>query len=185
MSFPTLNPKETAVVIRKILRNAFPSTKFRVRIGRGAGVSSVDIHWTDGPSTRRVDALVHGFSAGHFDGMQDMYEYDNSKRLLVEGVAYEPGTRYIFASRDKSPRFVWRAAQAVMDYRWAMEPGEELELQAAVDTLGANLTPAGVRDFYNTSAVFTVYPGHGNYAFRDLVHQAMSDRTTVLHSHTS
>lgn len=60
---------ETAKLIRGELKRAFPSTKFSVRTERHG---TINIHWTDGPSTSRVDAITCCFSGKSFDGMIDM-----------------------------------------------------------------------------------------------------------------
>lgn len=115
-SLPSLSPKESAKVIRKVLRKAFPATAFRVWIGRGSMVSSVHISWVDGPTSHLVDGLVMCFQAGHFDGMTDSYNYDRDTAITVEGVAYRPGTRHVFTERQISPKFAARLVDAIAAY---------------------------------------------------------------------
>lgn len=79
-----INTKETAVFVRKALKSAFPGFKFSVRIDRYSGGSSIDIRWTDGPSTEEVDLVVKPFNCEHFDGMIDM-RYHSSVWLLPDG----------------------------------------------------------------------------------------------------
>lgn len=82
---------ETAKLMRAALKAAFPATKFSVRSHRG---SSINVYWTDGPTTARVKAITGQFEGGGFDGMIDMaFSYDHW--LLPDGstqVAYSPGT---------------------------------------------------------------------------------------------
>jgi hypothetical protein len=115
---PYLGSKETAALVRRVLKRAFPATTFRIRTGRGAGVSSVDIRWTDGPTRRAVDAIVGEFEAGSFDGMTDCYDYRQGpdRFLIVDGVTYRRGCRYVFTMRDLSPAFRLRVAEAVSAY---------------------------------------------------------------------
>jgi hypothetical protein len=152
---PTLYPKETAVVIRRVLRAAFPAVKFRVTIGRGSMVSSVHIHWTDGPTRARVEALVAGFEAGKFDGMTDSYSYDRSAFLDVDGVLYRPGTRYVFAERSLSDAG-WTLVAAHVARMW-----------------GVPVPPR------NASSNVRV-PNAGDQYFSDLVYRAAADRASVV-----
>jgi hypothetical protein len=83
-------------VIKKLLKKAFPRTKFRVRSDSFAGGNSVDIDWVDGPTRARVEELVKKYQYGRFDGMQDLYESNNVDRSL-------PQVKYVQAQRDISP----------------------------------------------------------------------------------
>jgi hypothetical protein len=152
---PTLYPKATAVVIRKVLRAAFPATTFRVVIGRGSMVSSVHIKWTDGPTRARVEALVAGFEAGKFDGMTDSYNYDRSAFLTIDGVVHRPGTRYVFAERSLSAAG-WALVAGHVARMWGVEvPSRDAATSMRVERAG------------------------GQY-FSDLVHRAASDRASVV-----
>jgi hypothetical protein len=115
-TLPTLSDKETAKVIRSLLRATFPTTTFSVRCGRGAGVSSVRISWTDGPTAARVDSLVGAFEAGSFNGMTDSYDYDRDSFLNIDGVMYRPGTRFIFTERTLSVSLVNRCIAQVTEF---------------------------------------------------------------------
>jgi len=67
-----LSAAETAKVVRKLLKTAFPGIKFSVRSETYSMGSSVRVSWTDGPTTGQVDHVV-GFLAGsEFDGMIDL-----------------------------------------------------------------------------------------------------------------
>ena len=74
----SLSTVETAKLIRKALRAEFPATKFSVRSSNYSGGSSIDIRWTDGPTSAEVDAISHGFAGGGFDGSIDLYYYVTS-----------------------------------------------------------------------------------------------------------
>lgn len=69
---------ETAKLIRKALRVAFPATKFSVRSSMYSGGSSIDIRWMDGPTSAEVDEVSGGFAGGGFDGMIDLHYYVTS-----------------------------------------------------------------------------------------------------------
>ena len=62
---------ETGKEIRRALRAAFPGVKFSLRGSRGTGYGWLSLSWTDGPTTRQVDAITNGFRDSYFDGMTD------------------------------------------------------------------------------------------------------------------
>jgi Large polyvalent protein associated domain 29 len=60
-----LSAAETAVLVRKALRTAHTGVKFRVRSSSYAGGASIDVSWTDGPTTPQVALhLRHDRQAG-------------------------------------------------------------------------------------------------------------------------
>jgi hypothetical protein len=124
----TLYSRETAAILRRILRQAFPACRFSVRTGRGSGVSAVDVRWTDGPTRRAVEAIAHQFKAGSFDGMTDSYDYKRGtdRYLVVDGVTYEVGCQYVSCERTLSPAFRLRIAQAI-SARWGDLPVPTLD----------------------------------------------------------
>lgn len=69
---------DVAKMIRPLLRKAFPGVKFSVRSDRYAGGASVDISWTDGPTSNSVDRLIKGFAGARFDGMDDLKYHADS-----------------------------------------------------------------------------------------------------------
>lgn len=113
---PSLCPKETAAIIRGVLRKTFPACKFSVVTKRGSMVSSVRISWTDGPTAARVESLVGGFEAGRFDGMTDSYDYDNSRHIIIDGKRYRPGTRYVTCERKISAPLANRCIAQLVEY---------------------------------------------------------------------
>lgn len=90
--------------IRKILKEAFPDTKFRVRSKSFSGGSSVNVSWTDGPTSTKVEKKVKMFQYGHFDGMRDIYEHSNSRDDI-------PQVRFVMCNRKMSDR----AQQQIID----------------------------------------------------------------------
>lgn len=79
-----LSAVETAKVVRKILKAKFPGVKFSVRSETYSMGNSVDISWTDGPTSEEVDSTV-GVLAGHgFDGMIDL-SYSITQWMLPDG----------------------------------------------------------------------------------------------------
>lgn len=87
--------------IRKELKKAFPTTKFSVTGESFAGGDAIRIHWTDGPATEQVETITNKYKAGHFDGSQDLYEYNDSTWTEAFGDA-----KYVTTSREYSLEFV-------------------------------------------------------------------------------
>lgn len=122
MSLPSLDPKQTAAVIRALLRETFPKVKFSVITNRGSMVSSVRISWVDGPTARYVDALVEKFRAGSFNGMTDSYDYDRGAVIELPGGTYRPGTRYVTTARKTTITLAKRGAAQIAKFYGYDEP---------------------------------------------------------------
>ncbi len=130
---PYISTTETAKLIRAQLKKAFPGQKFSVRSKSYAGGSSISVYWTDGPTTKQVDAVTAIFSGSDFDGMVDLKTYNRhwlnpdgtvsiahaggqgSTRPDHYGDAPTPNSKlvsisadFVFANRETSPE--WRAA---------------------------------------------------------------------------
>tara|TARA_B100000085_G_scaffold249557_1_gene245296 strand:+ start:119 stop:559 length:441 start_codon:yes stop_codon:yes gene_type:complete len=86
---------QAAKQIRTILKKAFPKTKFSVVSDSYSMGDSVHIHWEDGPTTDAVKELTHQYQAGHFNGMEDIYEYSNNRDDI-------PQTQFVIRQRDLS-----------------------------------------------------------------------------------
>lgn len=57
--------------IKAELARAFPGVKFSVRSDSFSMGNSVDVSWTDGPTTAEVDAIIGKYEHSSFDGMTD------------------------------------------------------------------------------------------------------------------
>lgn len=86
----------TAAAIREELKAAFFGVKFSVKSSNFAGGDSVDVSWTDGPTRDEVEAIVNKYQYGHFNGMEDLYEYSNRREDL-------PQAKYVQTHRTMSP----------------------------------------------------------------------------------
>ena len=96
---------DTAKLVRKALKGAFPGTKFSVRSEKYAGGASIHVGWTDGPTTREVDKVVGVFAGADFDGMVDLKVYAEHW-LHPDGtvtLARRPGTNGSFAELIGDP----------------------------------------------------------------------------------
>ena len=80
--------------IKKELAHNFPGQKFSVKSKSYSGGDSIDVSWNDGPIKAEVDRIVSKYEEGHFDGMNDIYEYDDNPFPDVFG-----GSKYVFAQR--------------------------------------------------------------------------------------
>lgn len=86
---------QCADAIRAELKEKFTGVKFSVRSSIFAGGDSVDIDWTDGPTRDQVENVICKYQYGHFDGMNDIYEYSNCRKDL-------PQAKYVMTSRQMS-----------------------------------------------------------------------------------
>jgi hypothetical protein len=84
--------------LKKELSLKFPGVKFSVR----KDGSSMNISWTDGPTEKQVEAVSGKYENGHFNGMEDIHEYDSSAYgAAVEAVLGR--AKYVFCNRHESP----------------------------------------------------------------------------------
>lgn len=81
-----VDTRDTAKLVRRALKAAFPGTAFSVRISRYSGGSSVTVDWTDGPTETAVRKVTDVYSGVGFDGMVDGTTY-NSAWLWPDGSA--------------------------------------------------------------------------------------------------
>lgn len=101
----SLSCAETAKLVRRALREAFPGVTFSVRSKSYAGGSSISVGWTDGPTERDVREVTHRFRGADFDSMQDMKVYRGSTLLANDDGSYETiryGADYIQGQRTIS-----------------------------------------------------------------------------------
>lgn len=83
--------KDVAIEIRKLLKKEFPSIKFSVTSFH----NKVQVDYTDGTNQINVENLLSKFEYGSFDGMEDIYNYDN----VLDGL---PQCKYVFVNRTIS-----------------------------------------------------------------------------------
>lgn len=81
-----------AKLARKTLKKAFPGQKFQVKSKRYSGGSSVRVDWVDGPTSKKVDAVVGHMHGAEFDGMTDSKTYNDRPY----------GNDFIFCQREVS-----------------------------------------------------------------------------------
>lgn len=111
---------DTAKLIRAAIKVAFPGVKFAVRSKSYSGGASISINWTDGPTTKEVEAVTGRFAGATFDGMVDLKTNHDSD---LDGERVRFGADYVFCNRDYSPEFLRRRAESVA-HRWGGDVAE-------------------------------------------------------------
>jgi len=102
----------TADAIRQELKTAFPGVKFSVKSESFAGGNSVHVSYENGPTSDKVNDIVKKYQYGNFNGMEDIYEYSNSREDI-------PQAKYVSASRNVSEDFkaeILRQVDSVVNY---------------------------------------------------------------------
>lgn len=89
-----IDAADVAKLVRTRVKADFPGVKFSVRTSKYSMGASITAYWTDGPTTKQVDAAVAQYGGSGFDGSIDL-KYSWSSWLLPDGtaqVAHSPGT---------------------------------------------------------------------------------------------
>jgi hypothetical protein len=86
---------QAAKLIRQELKQQFPITKFSVTSKSYSGGNSIDVDWVDGPTTKAVETIINKYQYGHFNGMEDIYEYSNTRKDI-------PQVKFVFVHRTIS-----------------------------------------------------------------------------------
>jgi hypothetical protein len=84
-----------SAAIKQELKKVFPSVKFSVKSDSFSGGNSVHVNWSNGPTTGEVDNIIDKYQYGHFNGMEDIYEYSNQRTDI-------PQAKYVSSHRDIS-----------------------------------------------------------------------------------
>jgi hypothetical protein len=92
--------------LRIELKRAFPSVKFSVRSESYSGGNSIHISWTDGPLTEDVNKICNKYQEGHFDGMEDIYNY-NHENVWPDVFG---GAKHVMPQRNESPELILKVA---------------------------------------------------------------------------
>lgn len=88
---------DSAKLIRRALKEAFPEIKFSVRIHSYSMGCSTRVRWSDGPLKADVERIVAKFQSKDFDGMDDSTHY---RRHTIDGKPVSLHTGYLFCDRD-------------------------------------------------------------------------------------
>lgn len=110
MAAEFISVTDTAKLIRKALKEAFPGVKFSVKSSSYSGGASVGIRWTDGPNEAQVKAVAGIFRGAYFDGSID---YQGSISHMMGGKPVRFGADYVNLSREFSDAAIERAIARV------------------------------------------------------------------------
>lgn len=85
-----------AKALKQEIKALFPGLKFSVRSENYANGCSVNVGYTDQPPHihKAISSLAAKYQYGHFDGMNDIYEYTNVKDM--------PQAKFVFCRNDMS-----------------------------------------------------------------------------------
>lgn len=114
----TYSGKLAAANVRAELKKNFSGVKFSVR---KSDYGTVRVIWIDGPTVAQVEAIANKYEAGKFNGMDDIYEHNETPFSLVFG-----GCKYLFTSRETSPELVARAIEKVRTH-YGIESAHSVE----------------------------------------------------------
>lgn len=100
-----VSAKDTAKLVRALLKRTYPGIKFSVRTDTYAGGATVRVAWTDGPSEPEVREFTRPYAGRGFDGMIDM-SYGYSAWLEPDGTAVLAETSGTEGSRGSVPSYL-------------------------------------------------------------------------------
>lgn len=106
----SISRKNTAKMIRKIIKANFKGTKFSVRMNGG---NSINVRWVDGPSECQVKAKIGHCRGASFDGMVDLKSYHDTTITNSAGEQTQVhfGNDYLFTDRNYTPEFLTKIAK--------------------------------------------------------------------------
>ena len=189
-----ISTTETAKLIRKALKKAFPDIKFSVISEKYAGGSSIRVSYIDGPKSADIDQVVSCFSSKGFDGMIDM-SYHKYHWLQPDGsviLAHSPGTSgsagmvdprengrphpdakmvsfgsdYVFVNRSYSKAAI-ETAVSELEKDWGLTRPAEFQI------IDSNFPP-GSASFRGGNHKFNDDPRSCDY-WQDMIHRKLRD----------
>lgn len=151
--------KETAAVIRKKLRAAFPGHKISVTCERGS--SYIHATWVDGPTVRQVDDIVAGFRDEVFDMQTDTYRQLPDREVIPTPGAAPERIRYscsgVLTQRWDSIDAVRETATAILTENPHLLYGHPMP-DFSAETVG-NIVHAMTHDYRHTTNQAITYKG--------------------------
>jgi hypothetical protein len=96
--------------LKSELERAFPGIVFSVKSKGFSMGSDISVNWTDGPTLSQVKELSEKYQQGHFDGMNDSYNYKKEDFTRNFG-----GAKYVFETRTETDELVLSVANG-FDY---------------------------------------------------------------------
>lgn len=102
--------------MKRELREAFPGVKFSVRSDSYSMGDSVDVTWTNGPTSEQVKTITRKYQQGSFNSMEDIYEDDKSAFSDAVGTVLGQ-SKHVFEKRGYDDRLCEAAARAWCDHK--------------------------------------------------------------------
>jgi hypothetical protein len=99
---------QTAKAIRQELKAKFPSIKFSVTSSSFSMGDDVRVDWENGPTVKEVEEITDKYEEGTFDGMIDLYEYDNRRDDI-------PQVKYVMTSRHISEEIMEETTRRIAE----------------------------------------------------------------------
>lgn len=146
---------ETAKLIRQSLKESFPGVKFSVKSKTYSGGASINVGWTNGPTSKQVSAIVKRFEGSYFDGMTD---YKGLNYSAINGQEVRFGADFVFVNRKYTAEFLKQMVAAT-----EQKYGVTSNCEVVDSTFGAWIK-------YNSGG-----PIVGNWTFDEVVMWAASD----------
>lgn len=103
---------------------AFPGVKFSIKTRRFSMGDAIDVSWVDGPTSKQVDEIIDRYSAGSFNGMEDIYNYSRNAWIEAFGDA-----KYVHSRREMSDAAIGRAIRLVRS-KYAVPAGVDMSVEA-------------------------------------------------------
>ena len=99
-----ISNKETAGIVRQVLKEMYPNTKFKVTT---KGASAIDVEWEDGPCTKELQYVLFVFQGTTSAINLKNYEIDTSHKTIKgdDGKVYSFGSDYVMMYRSKGSRW--------------------------------------------------------------------------------
>ena len=151
---------ETAKLIRKALKEAFPGFKFSVRSHTYSMGASIYVRWDDGPTTKEVEAVARVFAGATFDGMTD---YKGGVVHQFDGCTVHFGADFIFCNRNVTDKMLAGVRQGFA----ALGDDERFELMKRTDAQ-QRLTPFERPDSYMLDADLSDFGQAAETVFRTM-----------------
>lgn len=153
-----LSCSETAKLIRKALKENFPSQKFSVRSSVYSMGASIDVSWTDGIPHDEVNKIIKQFEGAGFDGMID-YKYYIDHWMMPDGsviIAKSEGTTHGSSINNAKPHPDAKKVSLGSDYVFANRTISEDKLISMANKLAEleNTKVVNMTD-YPENKVFT------------------------------
>lgn len=177
---PIHNRVSAAKEIRQILKKTWPAVKFSVTSQSFAGGCSIDIRWNLGPVTEKVERITKRYQYGSFDGMNDIYNYDQTLVAREDGsVAELGGAKYVMCQRDYLTQE--EIENSKLDWRSPLRRDLFKEDKTFYQTVARDLCKAagieyqGLEMPIDDNVIFSRHISFGTKnLLRDIVHQILS-----------